>query len=290
MKKNFTKGNIMIVKDSPGRPVPAKSCATSNKRRKISLWFCQMLKAVLFDIDNTLILYDETRFLQRYLPMVAARFKDLIPTDRFADRLMQASLVMHQNDGSMTNRERFLGAFCQGTDWDRNDIWSRFENFYREDWDKLKDEVKIPDHTKDVFRSIGLRGLKIVIATNPIFPQIAQMKKLEWAGLGDIDAVLVTDIDNMSFCKPQLGYFRQICQEIEEKPEDCLMVGDDPANDMVAAKIGMKTYLAIDSLSHVESPLEVSKQVIGSDTEGIPPANFKGPLACVPQAVEILLK
>jgi HAD superfamily hydrolase (TIGR01549 family) len=266
------------------------SCATGGKRRKINLWFFNMLKAVLFDIDNTLILYDEARFLQSYFPMVADRFKDIIPTDRFADKLMQATLVMHQNDGSMTNRERFLGAFCQDRDWSRDDIWSRFENFYLEDWDKLKDAVKIPDHTRDVFRIIGRKGLKIVIATNPIFPQIAQMKKLEWAGLGDIHAALVTNIDNMSFCKPQLGYFRQICQEIDEKPGDCLMVGDDPANDMVAAKIGMKTYQTIDSLDHQDIPLEISRQVIGKDTNGIPPANFKGPLACVPQAVDILSK
>jgi FMN phosphatase YigB (HAD superfamily) len=249
-----------------------------------------MLKAVLFDIDNTLILYDEARFLQSYFPMLAARFKDIIPADRFADKLMQATLVMHQNDGSMTNRERFLGAFCQGADWSRDDIWSRFENFYLEDWDKLKNAVKIPDHAREVFGDISRKGLKIVIATNPIFPLVAQIKKLEWAGLGDIDAALVTNIDNMSFCKPQLGYFQQICGIIGEKPQGCLMVGDDPANDMVAAKIGMKTYQTVDSLDHQEIPLEISREVIGKNTEGIPSADFKGPLACVPQAVDILLK
>ena len=257
---------------------------------KLTFGFLAMLRAVLFDIDNTLILYDEAKFLQSYFPMVAARFKDIIPEDRFADKLMQSTLVMQQNDGSMTNRERFLSDFCRDTDWSRDDIWSRFENFYLEDWDKLKDAVKVPDHLRDVFAVIGRIDLKIVIATNPIFPLVAQMKKLEWAGLGDIDAVLVTNIDNMSFCKPQLGYFRQICQEIDEKPEDCLMVGDDPANDMVAAKIGMSTYLTVDGLDFQEIPREISKQVIGNDTEGIPPPNFKGPLACVPQAVDILLK
>jgi FMN phosphatase YigB (HAD superfamily) len=280
----------MIVKDSAGRLVPVKSCASVDKRRKINLWFFDMLKAVLFDIDNTLILYDEARFLQSYFPLLAVRFKDIIPTDRFADKLMRATLIMHQNDGSVTNRERFLDAFCQGVDWSRDDIWSRFENFYLEDWDKLKDAVKVPDHARDVFEIIGRRGLKIVIATNPIFPLIAQMKKLEWAGLGDIGATLVTNIDNMSFCKPQLGFFQQICGIIGEKPQDCLMVGDDPANDMVAAKIGMKTYQTVDSLDHQDIPLEISRKVIGNDTDGIPPANFKGSLACVPQAVNILLQ
>ena len=134
------------------------------------------------------------------------------------------------------------------------------------------------------------RKIKIVIATNPIWPLSAQMKRLSWAGIGDINFALVTNIDNMSFCKPQIGYYREICSKISESPADCLMVGDDPANDMVVAKIGMKTYLTMDSLNHVESPLEISKQVIGNDTDGIPPPDFKGPFSGVIKAVDILLQ
>jgi FMN phosphatase YigB (HAD superfamily) len=73
------------------------------------------------------------------------------------------------------------------------------------------------------------------------------------------------------------------------KPEECLMVGDDPANDMVAANIGMKTYQTVDSLKHVEKPLEISRQVIGDKTAGIPPADFKGPIAGVAEAARKLL-
>jgi len=93
----------------------------------------------------------------------------------------------------------------------------------------------------------------------------------------------------MSYCKPQLGYFRQICQLINVQPGECLMVGDDPANDMVAAKTGMKTYQTTDSRSHSQRPLEVSKKVIGNNLEGIPPADFSGTLADVPRAVDSLL-
>ncbi len=249
-----------------------------------------MLKAVLFDIDNTLILFDEARFLRNYFPLLSVRFTDIIPADSIADRLMQATLIMHQNDGSMTNRERFTAAFCRDTDWDTDEIWSRFEKFYLEDWDKLGDMVKTPDHVRDVLSEIARRGLKTVIATNPIFPLIAQAKKLEWAGLGDIDAALITNIDNMSYCKPQLGYFREICSKTGLNPEDCLMVGDDPANDMVAARIGMKTFQTCDGLAYQEIPREVSKIVTGNNTDGIPPADFQGPLSCVTQAVDTLLK
>jgi FMN phosphatase YigB (HAD superfamily) len=120
-------------------------------------------------------------------------------------------------------------------------------------------------------------------------PLNAQCKRLSWADVDGIELDLVTHINNMSYCKPKLGYYRQICELIHERPEDCLMVGDDPANDMVAANIGMKTYKTLDSLDRNDKPLELSKQVIGNDTEGIPPADFEGPLACVPEAVEKLL-
>jgi FMN phosphatase YigB (HAD superfamily) len=248
-----------------------------------------MLKAVLFDLDNTLILYDEVKFFQVYFPLVADWFKDLMPTDKFSEKLMQATIVMHKNDGLVTNRELFLKEFCKGTNWDADDIWKRFDTFYQQDWGKIKETISSQDCARDVFQYVQDKHLKIVIATNPIWPLTAQMTRLAWAGLDDMDIALVTNIDNMNFCKPQLGYYRQICQIINVAPEECLMVGDDPANDMVAARIGMKTYLTVDSINHIESPRELSKQVIGNDLEGIPPADFQGPLCCVQEAVASLL-
>jgi FMN phosphatase YigB (HAD superfamily) len=248
-----------------------------------------MLKAVLFDLDNTLILYDEMKFINSYFPVAAEKFADVIPPESFAEKLLLATIELHKNDGTMVNRERFLQAFSSSVKLPPEEIWRRFDKFYTEDFDRFKYMVATPACAHDVFRYIRDKGLKIVIATNPIWPLSAQMRRLSWVGLDDIDLALVTHIDNMTFCKPQLGYYRQICSLIGEKPADCLMVGDDPANDMVAARIGIRTYLTDDSLKHAEKPLELSKQVIGNNTEGIPPADFKGPLACVTEAVDTLL-
>jgi FMN phosphatase YigB (HAD superfamily) len=44
----------------------------------------------------------------------------------------------------------------------------------------------------------------------------------------------------MSHCKPNLEYYREICRILDTEPENCLMVGNDPVNDMVVSKIGMK--------------------------------------------------
>lgn len=248
-----------------------------------------MLKAVWFDLDNTLILFDEVRFIGAYFPSVAGKFADVIGPDAFAEKLLQATMEMHKNDGSRSNRELFLQAFSASVKLPPGEIWRRFEKFYNEDFDMFREMVGVPPCAHDVFRYIHEKGLKIVIATNPIWPLEAQMHRLSWVGLNDIEIALVTHIDNMTFCKPALGYYRQICDLIGEQPGDCLMVGNDPANDMVAARIGVRTYLTDDSLKYTDKSLELSKQVIGNTTEGIPPADFKGPLACVTDAVNALL-
>ncbi|RPJ63505.1 MAG: HAD family hydrolase [Dehalococcoidia bacterium] len=251
--------------------------------------FVYMLKAVLFDLDNTLIFYDELKFAAMFFPGVAVHFADLIPEGKFAERLMAATLTAHKNDGSVTNRELFVSEFIRGTNLIPAEVWQRFQQYYDGDFDNVKQLVHAPGNARQVLESIHDRNLKVVIATNPILPFNAQLKRLSWAGLDGFPFDLVTHIENMSFCKPQLGYYRQVCDLIGEKPENCLMVGDDPANDMVVAKIGMKTFQTVDSLKHSEKPLEFSKQVIGNDTDGIPPADFEGPLACVTEAVESLL-
>ena len=168
-------------------------------------------------------------------------------------------------------------------------MWARFEQFFSLDFDIFKNAVTAAPGAGEAFRHVKDRGLKLVVATNPIWPLVVQKKRLAWAGLGDVEVDLITHIDNMNYCKPQLGYYRQICRLIDVQPEECLMVGDDPANDMVAAKVGMRTYQTTDSRAYSQKPLEVSKKVIGNDLEGIPSPDFSGPLADVPRAIDNLL-
>jgi HAD superfamily hydrolase (TIGR01662 family) len=182
-----------------------------------------------------------------------------------------------------------MEVFCDGLNVSKDDIWARFEQFFSLDFDIFRDAVTAAPGAEAAFRHAQARGLKIVVATNPIWPLVVQRKRLDWAGLGGIDVDLITHIDNMSYCKPHLGYFRQICQLIGVGPGECLMVGDDPANDMVAARAGMKTYQTTDSRAYSQKPLEISKNIIGNNLEGIPPANFSGLLVDVPRAIDSLL-
>lgn len=240
-----------------------------------------MLKAILFDLDNTLILFDEARFYQEYFRRIETRFADLMPADIFRKRLISATHTLLQNNGKMINVEYFMNAFTEQSADRRDKLWNRFLHFYETEYDKIKVNIRLPDDLHETLDKIVRTGLKLVLASNPIFPLNVQMKRLAWAGLDHSHFDLVTHIENMSFCKPRIEYYQEICRKINEPPRACLMVGNDPINDMIAARAGLKTYLTDDSKDSWRVTLDVSEDLLKDQILHIPEPDFKGPLSDV---------
>jgi FMN phosphatase YigB (HAD superfamily) len=246
-----------------------------------------MLKAVLFDLDNTLIHFGERQFFQGYFPAVSRVFADVMAADLFLERLLSSTGMVLRNDGQMLNVDCFMSAFCKGYEAHRDDFWKRFVRFYETEYDQFRSLASVPAGSRDMLLQLRGKSLKLVIASNPLWPSIAQSKRLAWAGLGDLQFDLVTHIENMTRCKPNVDYYREICTKIGEPPESCLMVGNDPVNDMVVGTIGMKTYLVTDS---DPADLVMSRTTYGAATSGIPRPDFEGPLQAVPGAVQTLIR
>lgn len=248
-----------------------------------------MIRAVLFDLDNTLIHFSERRFFESYVPQVSQAFSDIMPIDVFSQKLILATQALLKNNGQMSNAEYFMNVFCVGYEEHRDEIWKRFMRFYENEYDQFRALVSVPRVVRRVFLQLKKKGVKLVIASNPIWPLQVQMKRLSWAGLGDLQFDLVTHIENMSYCKPQIQYYEEICSKIGEIPETCLMVGNDPVNDMIVANIGMKTFLVTQGADFDESALELSRSILPSVPTEIPTPDFRGPLSRVPGAVAALL-
>jgi len=245
-----------------------------------------MLKAVLFDLDNTLIHFGERQFFQGYIPAVTKAFADVMPGDLFLERLLSSTGAVLNNNGDMLNVDCFMDAFCAGYEEHRQEFWRRFTTFYETEYDQFRSMASAPPGAREMLLQLREKSLKLVIASNPLWPSIAQNKRLAWAGLGDLQFDLITHIENMTYCKPNVEYYREICSKIGERPEACLMVGNDPVNDMVVGTIGMKTYLVTDS---DPSGLEVSRSAHRLTPAEIPKPDFEGPLLAVPEAVRALL-
>ena len=54
--------------------------------------------------------------------------------------------------------------------------------------------------------------------------------------------------EESSFCKPNLRYYEEILSRQGLSPAECIMVGNDVGEDMIAANLGMKVFLLTDCL------------------------------------------
>jgi HAD superfamily hydrolase (TIGR01549 family) len=245
-----------------------------------------MLAAVLLDLDNTLVLFDETAFYMRYMERIVPFFDDLLPGDGFRDRLLRGIRALRKNDGQVSNLDFFMNVFCDGVADRRQAIWERFLGFYETEYDQIPVNVQIPAGLADVIDQLQQRRLKLVVATNPLFPRIAQEKRLAWAGLSADRFVLLTHLENMGYAKPHPEYYRQICAMIGVPPEKCLMVGNDAINDMIAGSVGLKTFQTTEA-----GVIDYRAVTKGRDVrEGLVHApDFSGTLSQVPAVVAQLM-
>jgi FMN phosphatase YigB (HAD superfamily) len=241
-------------------------------------------EAILFDLDNTLIHFDEHRFFERYMRTLAPRFADLWNFEDFQSRMLQSIQALLQNDGTRTNANRFLERFAEGSIASSQVLWDRFTAFYAAEFDGFRDMVEVQDHVASVLDELRKAGIRLVIASNPVWPMFVQEIRLGWAGLRNFPFDFITSIENMGFCKPNPDYYRQISERIGVPPGACLMAGNDPVNDLAAARIGMKTYL-VNEVRSGGGILSLNRPLQGDGSaRGFTP-DFNGPLHRIPAAV-----
>ncbi|MCK5147402.1 HAD family hydrolase [bacterium] len=235
------------------------------------------IKAVLFDIDNTLILFNELDFFKDYFKRVTPHFSDWFDAEDFGVRLMSASRALTHNNGQQWNVDYFLQRFKDGESYRVESLWKCFESFYQRDFDSLKVHAQVTPGNSEVISTLKAAGLKLVAASNPLWPLAVQKMRLVWGDLNPTDFDFFTGIENSRYMKPQAGYFLEVAKALDIIPEHCLMVGNDPLNDMAAKAVGMRTYLTTDS-EPIDPDLLMSRK-IHAGVEALLPPDGKGPLA-----------
>ena len=212
------------------------------------------ISVVLFDLDGTLLPMDQDVFLKTYLGMLANRMAPYgYDPKNFVSGIWQGTMAVIANDGSRINEDVFWEAFSaiQGKDT-LADI-KYFEAFYREQFDDVCSVCSFNTEARVTVDKIKSAGLRIALATNPVFPSIATEKRMAWAGFEPSDFELYTTYENSRYCKPNPKYYLEIASKLGVTPEECLMVGNDVSDDMAAQKAGMKVFLLTDCLINKEN-------------------------------------
>ncbi|MDQ7794964.1 MAG: HAD family hydrolase [bacterium] len=203
-----------------------------------------MPRAVLFDLDGTLLDIDLDTFLPAYLQAVACRVEAYLPPERFVRELMRSTGAMvADRDPSRTNQMVFREDFFPRLGLAEEELRPIFEDFYRRDFPRLHAYARPVPAARTVVQAIQRAGFRTAVATNPVFPLVAVRERLRWAGLADLPFDLITSYEIMHFCKPHPEYYAEVACLLGCRPEECMMAGDDPAMDLAGARAaGMRVF------------------------------------------------
>ena len=206
------------------------------------------IKAILFDLDGTLLEINLDLFISNYLKLLAQSVAHIISPKKFIAKILKASKVVEENDGHSTNIEVYIDAFFPIEGNSREEIEPYFDKFYEKDFSKLCQYTRRKPEARAVIQTAFDKGYVVVIATNPLLPLTAIEQRLEWAGVVDFPYRLITTIENSRATKSltNLHYYEQILKTIGYPAESCLMIGDE-AKDMIAGQLGMQTFLILNS-------------------------------------------
>jgi FMN phosphatase YigB (HAD superfamily) len=200
------------------------------------------VRAVLFDLDGTLLDIEVTTFLGRYFRALGTVVETQFPGREIMPAILDSTATMQLPHPGRTNREVFHDDILARTGVDLDEEWPIFEAFYHEVFPRLGEGYGPMKGARRAIETALDLGLGVVIATQPIFPRIAIEHRLAWAGLDDLALEHLTTYETMHACKPLPDYFREAAAMVEVDVSECVMVGDDRTNDMAAADIGMRTF------------------------------------------------
>jgi len=233
----------------------------------------------MLDLDGTLLQFSQKRFIEAYFSELSKVFVKLgLDVESSIAAVWIGTKAMLLNDGSMPNKQRFWQGFARQMDVAGDklaEVEAACDSFYSNEFNFVKSVLIPSDIPKRLVHTMKSKGYSIILATNPLFPLCAMETRLGWTGLCSKDFKLVTHYDNSSFCKPNPGYFSEIFEKICKSPEQCLMAGNNPAEDMVAGTLGTETFLVTDCLEN-DAGLDVASYRGGTLAE------FESLLALLP--------
>ncbi len=211
-----------------------------------------LMRAVLFDLDGTLLDIDIDAFLHVYfgaLGPVLAEVTGMTPKSSI-DAVIDSTGAMMRPHPGLTNRETFDARFSQLTGVDLGSNGTVIADFYRDVFPSLGAGLGPMPGARQAVQAASDAGMVLAVATNPIFPAAAVSERIRWAGLDDVPFALVTTYETMHACKPERAYFEEAAGMLGVQPSECLMVGDDVTLDMGATSAGMITFFTGSDRDH----------------------------------------
>lgn len=208
-----------------------------------------MTDTILFDLDGTLLPMDQDAFTEYYFKLLAGKMAPLgYEPKQLIAAVWDGTKAMVKNDGTRKNEEAFWECFERLYGEKALQDQAQFEAFYEKEFAQARNACGYNPAAAEIVKWLKEQGYRVALATNPIFPEVATHQRIAWAGLKPTDFACVTTYENSCFCKPNPNYYLEVAGKLGVRPEQCLMVGNDVDEDLIAEKTGMQVFLLTDCM------------------------------------------
>ena len=250
-----------------------------------------MIKAVLLDLDNTLLRNPERQWAQTFSRGWDRHFEE-------GHRVTGASLALRsafgrlkrKDDPCLSNADVIKDELAARLPMPRDELERALHEFYAGPYHRFRETTAPLAGSRELVEELLNQSLLVAIATNPLFPESATHARIAWAGLGDYlsEFAFVTNSDKMHYAKPDPAYFAETIARVGAEPDEALVIGDSPTHDIAAAEaLGIHAWQVSEEsalgaiLERVRQPDWVNAFPPGEMTPETLPPQFKGNLAAL---------
>ena len=193
-----------------------------------------MLKAVIFDLDNTLYDYDinnekAMNVVQNYIKsefnIEEKKFLEL-----YAEARKETHKILNYNFASRHNRAIYFKRFLEKIEQKPYEYVNLLDDLY---WNTILDNMKLNSGVIELFELLKNNNIKIAISSNLLLS--IQLKKIKKLGIGQyIDYILTSE--EIGTEKPSKLNFLNVLKYLKLKPNEVIFIGDDFNSDIVGAQ------------------------------------------------------
>ncbi|HCF37690.1 hypothetical protein Ob7_02275 [Thermosipho africanus Ob7] len=190
---------------------------------------------IFVDYDGTLVKNSEEKFMKTYFSILSRKVK--LPIEKIFNLVMDSIYEITKiEDPSKNLFERFLESISKKTGKSKDYWYNIFLDFYKNEFDELRKIIKV---NKKLTNFIKNSNYKFIFASNPLFPEIAVKKRIDFANLSPENFFYIATMENSHYAKPNPKFFAEILKKISVAADKCLMIGDTE-NDKASEKVGIK--------------------------------------------------
>lgn len=250
-----------------------------------------MIKAVLLDLDNTLLHNPDRQWVQTFRRGWDRHFQLRFGITYASDALRSAIGRLNQgSDTCRSNADSMRDELCRKMSLSRDEMSRALDEFYAGPYHRFRETTAPIAGAVALVEELLNQNLLVAIATNPLFPESATLARITWAGLGDYinEFAFVTNSENMRFAKPCPAYFAETVARVGVEPDEALVVGDSLSNDIEpAVSLGIHAWQIGETsglgavLNRVRRPYWKTDFQPAEMTPATLPVQFEGNLAAL---------